>query len=75
MKDFYEILTLIIGIAALSIVIGNSTGFATDVGSLGAVYDNALSTASSAGADVQGGGGGSQMGFSTLSGSGFGSID
>jgi hypothetical protein len=58
MKDFYEILILIIGIAALSIVIGNSTGFETDVGSLGNVYDNALSTAASAGADVSGGSGG-----------------
>jgi hypothetical protein len=70
MKDFYEILILIIGIAALSIVIGNSTGFATDVGSLGAVYDNALHTAASAGADVSGGGGGMSAG--AISGSGFG---
>jgi hypothetical protein len=71
MKDFYEILILIIGIAALSIVIGNSTGFATDVGSLGDVYDNALHTAASAGADVSGGGGGG-MSAGAISGSGFG---
>jgi hypothetical protein len=74
MKDFYEVLILIIGIAALSIVVGNSTGFATDVGSLGSVYDNALSTAASAGADVQGGnsGSGGNWGMSDLTGSGFG---
>jgi hypothetical protein len=75
MKDFYEILVLIIGIAALSIVIGNSTGFATDVRSVGDVYDNAVSTAASAGADVQGGGGGGySLGLTDLSGSGFPSM-
>ena len=72
MKDFYEVLILIIGIAALSIVVGNSTGFATDVGSLGSVYDNALSTAASAGADVQGGNsGGGSLGWSDMAGHGF----
>ncbi len=73
MKDFYEVLILIIGIAALSIVVGNSTGFSTDVGSLGKVYDNALSTAASAGADVQGGGnsGGGSLGWSDMAGHGF----
>lgn len=75
-KDITQIMVLIIGIAALSIVVGNANGFSTDVGSVGQVFDSSLSTASSAGADVSGGGGGAMqpLSMSTLTGSGFSGI-
>lgn len=76
-KDITQILVLIIGIAALSIVVGNAGGFSTDVGSVGQVFDSSLATASSAGADVSGGGPSSSyqpMSMSTLTGSGFSGI-
>lgn len=72
-KDITQIAVLIIGIAALSIVVGNAQGFATDVTSIGNVYDNALGTAASAGSHVGGGGGGVSMplSMSSMTGAGF----
>lgn len=76
-KDITQIAVLIIGIAALSIVVGNSQGFATSVSSVGNVFNSALATASSAGANVSGGGASSgyqPMSMSTMTGSGFAGI-
>ena len=73
-KDITQIAVLIIGIAALSIVVGNANGFATDITSIGNVFNSSLQTASSAGANVQGGGGGmafAPMSMSTMTGAGM----
>ena len=74
-RDITQIAVLIIGIAALSIIVGNAQGFATAVTSVGNVYNSALGTAASAGGMVSGGSGMSMpMGMSTLTGSGFAGI-
>jgi hypothetical protein len=77
-KDITQIAVLIIGIAALSIIVGNAGGFATSVTSVGNVFNSALATASSAGANVSGGGMGSTsyqpMSMSTMTGSGFAGV-
>jgi len=78
-KDITQIAVLIIGIAALSIVVGNAQGFATAVTSVGNVYNSALGTAASAGSMVTGGNGGMgassmPMSMTTMTGSGFAGI-
>lgn len=67
-KDITGILTLIIGIAALALVLAHASGFSSDIGALSGAFTSSLGAAEA----PANGGGGATLSMSDLTGAGGG---